>query len=114
SVRIIQLCLCLSFESGIRMLDGDDGGHAVTNVGACKICIFLFQDSEFSRILIHYSGKCSLKAGQMCTALCIIYIIAEAQHIFMKFVYILKRRLNFDPVRLTLKVYRIMKDLFLF
>ena len=49
----------------------------------------------------------------MGAALCVVYIVAEAEHIFVKFVDILERCLHLDTVRFAFKIHRLVERLFL-
>ena len=40
-ILVIQLCLGLPLEPGIRMLDGNYGRHAVAHIGAREIGVLL-------------------------------------------------------------------------
>ena len=96
------------------MLDRHDSRHAVSDISAGKIGVFLFKDSQLSCILVHNCSKCRLKPGQMRTAFRIINIVTESEYIFMKFIYILKCHFNFYTIRGTFEINRIMEHLFLF
>ena len=41
-IRVVQLCLGLPFKPRIRMLDGNNRGHPVSDICSCKIRILLF------------------------------------------------------------------------
>ena len=43
-ILVVQLCFGLSFETGIRMLDGYHRCHSVTDIGTGKIRILFLQD----------------------------------------------------------------------
>ena len=49
-ILVVQLGLGLSLKAGIRMLDGDDGSHAVADVRSGKVGVLLLQDSQLSGI----------------------------------------------------------------
>ena len=95
------------------MLDGHNGRHTVADVRPGKVCILLLQNAKFSGILVHHCSKGCLKSSQMSTALCIVDIITEAKNILMKFIDILKCRLNLNSFRSSLIVNRFMNRLFL-
>ena len=50
----------------------------------------------------------------MCAALCIINIVAKSQHIFVKFIDILKGSFHLNAFRLSFKINRLMDDFLLF
>ena len=108
-IRVIQLGLGLPFEPGIRVLDGNNRRHTVPDVRAGKIGVFLFQNAEFPGVIIHHHGKLRLEAGDVCAALGIIDVIAEAQNVFLKFPDVLEGHLHGDIFRFPLEIDRIMQ-----
>ena len=66
------------------MLDGNNGRHAVSHVGSCKVRVLFLQDSQLPGIIIYDRGEAGLETCQMGSALRIVNIITEAQHILMK------------------------------
>ncbi len=53
--------------------------------------------------------KRCLKAGQMCTAFCVVNVVTEAKDVLMEFIDILKSISTWIAVSLAFKVDRIMK-----
>ena len=92
------------------MLDGNNRCHSVTDICTCEVRILVFKNANLSRISIHDCGKCSLKSGQMSTALCIVNVITEAQYILTKFIGKLKCHLYLNTVCFPFQVNRIMQD----
>ena len=92
------------------MLDGNNRCHSVTDICTCEVRILVFKNANLSRISIHDCGKCSLKSGQMSTALCIVNVITEAQYILTKFIGKLECHLYLNAVCFPFQVNRIMQD----
>ena len=92
------------------MLDGNNRCHSVTDICTCEVRILVFKNTNLSRISIHDCGKCSLKSGQMSTALCIVNVITEAQYILTKFIGKLECHLYLNAVCFPFQVNRIMQD----
>ena len=92
------------------MLDGNNCCHSVTDICTCEVRILVFKNANLSRISIHDCGKCSLKSGQMSTALCIVNVITEAQYILTKFIGKLECHLYLNAVCFPFQVNRIMQD----
>ena len=92
------------------MLDGNNRCHSVTDICTCEVRILVFKNANFSRISIHDRSKCSLKSGQMSTALCIVNVITEAQYILTKFIGKLECHLYLNAVCFPFQVNRIMQD----
>ena len=110
-ILIIQLRLCLSLKSRFRMFDRYNRCHTITDISTGKIRIFILKNTDFSGVSIHYCRKCGLKSGQMCTAFCIINIVAEAQHVLAEFVGKLKCYFYLDTFSLAFQINRIMQNL---
>ena len=108
SVLIIQLGFGLSLKPGIRVFDGNNSCHTVSYIRPGKINILILQNIQFTGVCIDYIGKLCFKACQMGSALGIIYIIAKAQNIFMKLVYVLQGNLYRDSITFTGKINDIM------
>ena len=94
-IRVVQLCLGLSFESRIRMLYRNNGCHSVSHVKARKIGVLFLKDAEFSCVLINDRRKFGLKTGYMGTTLLGKNGITKSKDIFLKNIYKLKCYLNF-------------------
>ncbi len=94
------------------MLNGDHGRHAVAHVGSGEICVLFLQDAQLPSIIVDYSGKYGLKAGQVGAALCVVDVVAEAQNIFMKLVYILESALYHNALCFALEVNDVVDLLF--
>ena len=92
------------------MLDGNNCCHSVTDICTCEVRILVFKNTNLSRISIHDCSKCSLKSGQMSTALCIVNVITEAQYILTKFIGKLECHLYLNAVCFPFQVNRIMQD----
>ena len=92
------------------MLDGNNCCHSVTDICTCEVRILVFKNANLSRISIHDCSKCSLKSGQMSTALCIVNVITEAQYILTKFIGKLECHLYLNAVCFPFQVNRIMQD----
>ena len=92
------------------MLDGNNRCHSVTDICTCEVRILVFKNTNLSRISIHDCSKCSLKSGQMSTALCIVNVITEAQYILTKFIGKLECHLYLNAVYFPFQVNRIMQD----
>ena len=88
------------------MLDRYDCRQPVADVGSRKVIVFFFQYTDLSGVCIHDICKCRLKSCQMRAAFRIVDIVAEAKHILMKFIRILKSNLYLDPICLTAKIHR--------
>ena len=96
------------------MLDGHHRRHSISDVRPCEVGVFFLQDTEFPGIVVHHRSECGLKTGQMGAALCIVDVVAEAQHIFPKFIDILEGNLHGDALGFSLKIDRLMEDLTFF
>ncbi len=90
------------------MLDGNHSRHAVPYISSRKIGILFLQYAKLSGISIDHIGEHGLKAGQMSAAFGIINIIAEAKHILMKFIDILKCRFHGDTLALSAEINHVM------
>ena len=109
-ILVVQLCLGLSFETRFRMLDGNNRCHSITDICTCEVRILVFQNADFSRIGIHDCSKSSLKSSQMSTALCIVNVITEAQHILTKFIGKLECHFYLNTVCFAFQINRIMQN----
>ena len=109
-ILVVQLRFGLTLESWFRMLNGNDRCHSVTDICTCEIRIFILQNTDLSGISIHHCGKCSLKSSQMSTALCIINVITEAQHILTELIGKLKCHFHLNAVRFPLQINRLMEN----
>ena len=110
-ILIVKLCLRLPLKSWIRVLDRNNGGHTITDVGSGEIGVFFLQHADFPCVLVHHRSKRRLKPGQMCAALRIVYIVTEAKDILMEFVDVLENCFYFDSLGLALKIHRVMNGL---
>ena len=86
------------------MLDGNDCRHAVSHIRSGEIQILFLQDAQLSRVGVDDIGEHGLKAGQMGASLRVIDIVAEAQHIFMKFIHVLKSDFHGNAFALAGKI----------
>lgn len=93
------------------MFDGNNCCHSISDIRSCKIRILVLDDTDLSRITVHDSRKSCLKSCQVCTALCIVDVITEAQNILAEITGVLESHLYLDAVCLSLKVDRLMKCL---
>ena len=78
------------------MLDGNDGGQSVADIGAGEIRILLFEDADLAGIAVHDRRKRRLEAGDMRAAFRIVDIVAETENIFMEFIDILESTFHGD------------------
>ena len=53
SVLVVQFGLGLAFKTRVRMLDGDDSCHTVSDISTGKIAVFLFQNAYFTGVSVH-------------------------------------------------------------
>ena len=90
------------------MLDGYHRCHTISNIRSGKVHIFFFQDTNFSGIGIHDTGKCRLETGQMGTALCIVNIVTKAQHILMELIHILDGTFHGNAITFSLEIHRFL------
>ncbi len=114
SILVVELCLGLPLKPRRRMLDGHDSCHAVAHICACKIDVLLLQDVEFARVVVDDCREHRLEPGQVRAALRIVYVVAEAEHVLVKFIDILKRALDSDVLADTRKVDNVMQCFLIF
>ena len=103
-VLVVQLGLGLSLEPGIRVLDGDDRRHSVSDIGSREIGVLFLECSQLPGVVIDDLGKNGLKAGQMRAALRIVDVVAESEHIFVELIDKLERPFDGDLVAHSLEV----------
>ena len=113
-ILVVELCLGLPLETRRRMFDGHDGCHAVAHVGACEIDVLLLQDIEFTRVVVDDRREHRLESGQVRAALRVVYVVAEAKHVFVKFIDVLERAFHGDILADTCKIYDIVQCFFIF
>ena len=113
-IRVIQLCLCLPFKPGIRMLYGNDRSHSVSYICTSKISVLVFKYPQLPGILVYYRGEFCLKARDMTSTLLGKYGIAKSKDIFLKNIHKLKSDLHFYIIRRIRKTYYITDRLLTF
>ena len=86
------------------MLDGNHRRHAVSHIRSGEIRILFLQNVQLSRVGVDDARKHGLEAGQMGSAFCVIDIVAEAQHVFVKFIHVLEGALHRNSFALPGKI----------
>ncbi|OQA21304.1 MAG: hypothetical protein BWY61_01798 [Firmicutes bacterium ADurb.Bin354] len=84
------------------MLDADNGCKTVSDIGTCKIGIFILKYTQLSCIAVDNGSEHCLKTGYMSTAVRIIDIITESKYILLEFIYILESDLDLNALSLSL------------
>ena len=103
-ILVIQFRLGLSLEPGIRVLNGNDSRHPVSDIGTGKIRILFLEDADLAGVIIDHLGKDGLETCQMRSALRVINIVAESQDVFVEFIDKLKRGFHSDLITHSLEI----------
>ena len=111
-ILVIQFSLGLSLKPGIRMLDGNDSRHSVSDISAGKICILFLEDTDLAGIIIDHLSEDGLKPCKMRSAFRIINIVAESQDVFVELIDKLKRGFYRDLITHSLEIDNV-RDSFL-
>ena len=93
------------------MFNRNNRCHSITDICTCKIRIFIFQNANLSGISIHHCSKGSFKSCKVCTAFCIVNIVAESKYILPKLIGKLEGCLYLNSIRLSFQINRFMEHL---
>ncbi len=103
-IRIVQLGLGLTLETGIRVLDRNDGRHAVSHIGAGIIDVLFLERSQLSCVAVDDLSEGRFKASQVRAAFGIVNIVAKAHDLLPEITDVLKGALNLYVLVLSAEI----------